>query len=96
MQETNLYLALLSELSSSELVEVIGREMRRRGQIGFVMLSEGAGAHTHAAGVYPPDWEGFSRSLSEQMRLLAAYVSTGEEVERRLAGLDDDATGVKC
>lgn len=90
-QEYALYLALLADLSDSSLVELFGRELRRRGRMGMALaINMGPGGHMSGAGVYPDEWaELYTMPLGEQMAHLAAYASLGREIGRRLAEEDD-------
>lgn len=94
MENLGLYHALFADLTFEELVELYGREIRRRNCMGTVVLSDiRAGGHTHMAAVYPDDWGDLSeRPPTEQLLRIAAYISCGSQCGRREVG--EDVEGV--
>lgn len=89
--ELTLYLAMLETLSDECLVEVFGRELRRRGNAG-VMLSTSPGGVSLMASVHESDDTFRAMSSSAQLRWFARELDRGVQTYRGLAGDDVEGT----
>src|ERR1700675_2341460 len=94
MQDNLFYQTILGELSHQELMEVVGREIRRRQLVGIVLGWDRGTSEVRSAFCHPQSWneiEGLDdMTLAGQLYLLANLMDLGKEVGReKIVGGDD-------
>jgi hypothetical protein len=91
VQELALYHALLSDLTDAELVEVIGREMRRRKRISIVLSAEAG--HVLSCVCWPIEWGSLAdEPLVEQLKIVAAWVGLAGTTAEMNRAIPDEGT----
>lgn len=76
MQETELYEAILSELTPIELATVVGTEITRRGLIGILYFyPPGSTEPGYCASSLSDDIKRYAPGPAQQLRLFAAHAS---------------------
>lgn len=89
--ELTLYLAMLETLSDECLVEVFGRELRRRGIEGIILAMNSSGVSTMAL-VSPNVSEFDGLPAAQQLRRFADQLALGAQTFHGIAGDDVEGT----
>lgn len=90
-----LYTAVLADLSTEDLVSLVGAEIRRRKCLGVCMISPVTGdGHLLMASVFPDSWaDMYTMPAKDQLMRLAAFASIGKECDRHLVRPEEQADG---
>jgi hypothetical protein len=87
MQEAEFYTAILSELTDSQLTEVVAHELLRRTCCGILYFYRADGVRdsdvaAECASIMSPEVRKYAPQTAEQLRLFAAHASLYEERRR--------------